>query len=656
MCSLLVGETVAISIRRSFQLVLLSLALASAAAIGTGIYSTLELNRRFEMMQKEIAEPLSGLREISDAYAVTIVDTTHKVAAGTLSPEEGLKSVSEAMSKIEKAWKRFDHAGMSADERRIANKYQSLMEASRPFIERITTVIAKKDRDALRELAAKELYPAIDPLTEQIDGLIQLQFAEMVHQLDAARARGTRSITIEAGLGAVALVVALIGLVMLSHGVIKPLARLRNGMKAIACGNTDFILPDTHARNEVGDMARMVENFRQNAIARAQLEMKVQQEHAQEVHRQNHVATLIQRFRETIVGIRASLESELGSMGESANSLNEIASQALSGAEAARDAAGAASSNVGSVAGAAAELTSASREISQQVHHASESVNKAMAVARETDREFTSLAELSNRIGDIVGIIRNIAEQTNLLALNATIEAARAGEAGKGFAVVASEVKTLAGQTAHATEEISGQISAIQSATQHALHAIQTITGSVGEIEARTVAIAAAVEEQEASTHSISNSIALASEGSERAVTNAQQVTETVDRTKDEAELLRKTAAQLSQVAGALSSSVEDFLRNVTEDVAERRRATRRATRQAVVILENGHRRPTLLADLSETGARFETVPGLASGAALTLEWGNGLRTAARVVWINDSHVGVQFAERLAPEFVQLAA
>ncbi len=630
--------------------------LASLAAIGTGIYSTLDLTGRFESLQQDIAVPLSSLREISDAYAVTIVDTTHKVGAGSMSVEDGVKSISQSMTKIGQAWKGFIHPHMSPEERRIATEYQAMMESSRTFVDRLTKAVAGKDLALVREIAAKELYPAIDPLTEQIDKLIQIQFTKMKQELNEARAAGARDIMINIGLGFVAFVVALTGLIFVSRGVIGPLARVRDAMKALAGGDTEFELPDAAARNEVGDMARMVESFRENAIARAELEEKSRSEHAQEVFRQNRIDALIQQFRRTIDGIRSSLDVELGSMGTSADSLNRIAGQALSGAEAARDAAGTSSSNVASVAGAAAELTAASREISEQVHHASEAVNKATVVARETDREFASLADLSNRIGDIVGIIRNIAEQTNLLALNATIEAARAGDAGKGFAVVASEVKTLAGQTAHATEEISNQIASIQAATQHALFAIQTISTSVGEIESRTVAIAAAVEEQEASTHSISSSISLASEGSECAVRNAQQVTSAIDRTKDEAEGLRQTASQLSQVAGALSASVEEFLRGVTDDVTERRQATRRATRQAVVILDNGRRNHTQLVDLSEQGARFEAVPGIAVGTNITVEWKNGTRAAARVIWMRDGNAGVQFAQRLAPDFVQLAA
>src|SRR6202000_3002410 len=102
------------------------------------------------------------------------------------------------------------------------------------------------------------------------------------------------------------------------------------------------------------------------------------------------------------------------------------------------------------------------------------------------------LAEATRQIGDVVGLIEDIARQTNLLAPKATTEAARAGEAGKGFAVVANEVKTLANQTARATADITAQIGAVQSATTDAVAAIAGIGKTIADINQAAAAIAAA--------------------------------------------------------------------------------------------------------------------------------------------------------------------
>src|SRR5262249_60222835 len=114
------------------------------------------------------------------------------------------------------------------------------------------------------------------------------------------------------------------------------------------------------------------------------------------------------------------------------------------------------------------------------------------------------LATAAQKTGDVVKLIRDIAGQTNLLALNATIEAARAGESGRGFAVVASEVKTLAVQTAKATEDITGQILAVQSSTGGAVEAIRRIAERMQEINRYTSAVAASIEQQSAATGEIS--------------------------------------------------------------------------------------------------------------------------------------------------------
>src|SRR6185295_7574515 len=99
----------------------------------------------------------------------------------------------------------------------------------------------------------------------------------------------------------------------------------------------------------------------------------------------------------------------------------------------------------------------------------------AVQVAKAANTTMAKLGSSSSEVGEIVKVITSIAEQTNLLALNATIEAARAGEAGKGFAVVASEVKDLAQETAKATEEISSRIQTIQTDTSAAVEAIARI-------------------------------------------------------------------------------------------------------------------------------------------------------------------------------------
>ena len=181
---------------------------------------------------------------------------------------------------------------------------------------------------------------------------------------------------------------------------------------------------------------------------------------------------------------------------------------------------------------AADELTTSIGEISRQLELTNSVVRMAVSEAKATDGEIKALATAAQKIGDVVKLIRDIAGQTNLLALNATIEAARAGEAGRGFAVVASEVKMLAVQTANATEEIAGQILAVQSSTTGAVEAIRRIAERMQEINGYTSTVAAAVEQQSAATGEISCNVANAAQETTAVASMLGKVTDAATQTR----------------------------------------------------------------------------------------------------------------------------
>jgi methyl-accepting chemotaxis protein len=201
------------------------------------------------------------------------------------------------------------------------------------------------------------------------------------------------------------------------------------------------------------------------------------------------------------------------------------------------------------VAAATEQLSASVNEISGQVTNSVTIVDDAVEEAKKSEELVNGLVDAAAKIGEVTALISDIAEQTNLLALNATIEAARAGEAGKGFAVVASEVKSLAAETAKATEEIEAQIGAMQEVSQTTADAIQKITGVIGEVSEISTAISGAVEEQSAATREVS--------------ANIVSVQSAANETGQSASTILDVSGDLAGRSDELNARVAEFLEKV---------------------------------------------------------------------------------------------
>ncbi len=351
--------------------------------------------------------------------------------------------------------------------------------------------------------------------------------------------------------------------ILFARHITRPLTQLSGIMEKLADGCTDVDLPDRGGTDELSLMTSTVGVFRDNAVERERLAAVQKRENDERDARVARLETLIGHFEAAVSQALGNLDQANGQLMQISRAV-ESASDDVSGqAQSAGASVLIASENVASAASSTEELVTSINEISQRAARSTEVAQLAVSSTSGTFQTMRDLSSAADRIGEVIGLIRDIASQTNLLALNATIEAARAGEVGKGFAVVAAEVKQLAEQTSKATEDITGQIEAIQTSSGTAVKSIEDVTNIVNDMEGLASSVASAVIQQDAAVQMIAENVSQASARAEDGAQRMTSVGNAASHAKATGADLENLSQMLVEQGRLIRQEVSDFLEGV---------------------------------------------------------------------------------------------
>jgi methyl-accepting chemotaxis protein len=512
---------------------------------GVGMLRMRVMDELADAMYEVNTKPLGSIGAASTLFQRTRVNMRDLILAGDAQEREKYRArIHELDGQLKDKLEEFEKGIKAAEVRKEYDELQANIQAFMPVQTMIVDMAMNGDREGAMVLMHGKGFSLAKEIDTSIQELFDMKISQAEKRAQDASSTFTRAIWVMLGLTLTAVVMAVILGIFITRLISLPLKDLAKQAEKIARGDLNVTIY-SRSRDEIGQLSSSFQAMVQN------------------------LRSMVGKMSETSATL-ASAAAQLSAASEQmAAGSEEVAAQA------------------GTVATAGEEMAVTSGEIAknctmaaQGANHANESaqngaevvegtvsvMNRIAAQVRESAAGVEGLGSRSEQIGEIVGVIEDIADQTNLLALNAAIEAARAGEQGRGFAVVADEVRALAERTTKATKEIGQMIKAIQHETKGAVssmvegvrevekgtseaaksgRALKDILELISAVTMQVSQIATAAEQQTATTTEISS--------------NVHQMTEVVQETARGAHESATSARQVAVIADELQKLVSQF-------------------------------------------------------------------------------------------------
>lgn len=517
-----------------------------AFAIGIGGYINLHrIDAGSVKIYKQIAQPLGDLTLLSADFQRLRVNSHKMLSVKDKDEQEEMVDRSKELDGlINKRAQAYEKTITTDDGKKQFTEFKTHLSEYEVQLDALNKLVMAGNMDGANQLLVDDYDRTARNLQKAIEKLVESKMANGKQVADANNALARNASLIMLALAIGGAIMAFVLGIILSRSIVGPVAALADDAQQIASGDLT-VQVRVGTQDEIGQLAR---SFSAMADSLRGTIRQVANTSGLLTNSANQLLSTSERIASGADAVVNQAQTVATAGEEMAATSNDIANNCQSAAAGALDASSSASD--GSIV--VDKTVQAMSQIARRVH--------------ETASTVASLGQRSDQIGQIVGTIEDIADQTNLLALNAAIEAARAGEQGRGFAVVADEVRALAERTTRATKEISDMIRTIQGETRSAVNAmeegvheveqgteeaaksgaaLQSIMEQINNVSMQISQVATAAEEQTATTNEISN--------------NMHQITAVIQQTAQGAQQSASAAAELTRLAAELQQLVTKF-------------------------------------------------------------------------------------------------